>query len=229
MTLQIRAKNNTKLLYSQSTFSAAALFTSDHQTFAVYLRSGDIALGVSIMTYTSRPCCEILMRLSYYIHPSSIWGQKKINTIMRIEPRTFQFWDSAVTTRLVRKITRNRCTVNQTCLLPLFFCFFFVLRQTNRLFAVYDRSCGLWFGVSLMIYVSALSFLWGHPNISIVHISTAKICFLVGIKPRTFQSWDSAVTARPFIWFYISQRVIICKWSKPTYLLLLDLYGSVFP
>ena len=52
-------------------FCSTLCFTSDHQTLVVYLRSDYMSLGVSIMTYNSRP----LLRATYEViirHPSRI-------------------------------------------------------------------------------------------------------------------------------------------------------------
>ena len=55
--LEVGHKNN---------FSSTC-FTSDHQTFEIFLRSDDMSLGASIMTYFSRPLlrttCEIIILL----------------------------------------------------------------------------------------------------------------------------------------------------------------------
>ena len=74
----------------QKKYIALFLFivlTSDHQTFAVNLRSDGMSLGVSIMK-------ELLMKLSYYIHRS--YGKKVFNTHGN---RTRDARSSASTTR----------------------------------------------------------------------------------------------------------------------------------
>ena len=46
--------------------------------FAVYLRSGDILLGVSITTFSSRPLIQVTDEV-ILLHPASIWSQKIFN------------------------------------------------------------------------------------------------------------------------------------------------------